>query len=109
VQSFNTNVTNSTELSQPAAGCYHSVKICTNFCEFVKKKQTSFRNPLPSPCVLPNLSVASGGCNDCVVLLSWFLVFFVACSIVIAAGFAAPRLLPTDTPLLTRLMQAETK
>jgi hypothetical protein len=26
-----------------------------------------------------------------------------------AAGFAAPRLLPTDTPLLTRLMQAETK
>jgi demethylspheroidene O-methyltransferase len=26
-----------------------------------------------------------------------------------AAGFAAPRLLPTDTPLLTRLMQAEAK
>jgi demethylspheroidene O-methyltransferase len=24
-----------------------------------------------------------------------------------AAGFAAPRLLPTDTPLLTRVMQAE--
>jgi demethylspheroidene O-methyltransferase len=28
-------------------------------------------------------------------------------AMLIAAGFSAPRLLPTDTPLLTRVMQAE--